>query len=216
VRAEQFKRVLRPDGSLIVNIKEPVIDGERSTYVLELIQSMRRSGWLWTEEFVWHKANCAPGQWPDRFPDAWERCLHFTLQRYFVMYRDAVIVPVDGLASLSDADMLRGTSMAVCIFATKISRSANRNSVYPTNVLHMAAEYRDVGNPAACPEGLAEWFIRLFTREGGLVLDPFVGSGSSAVAANRLGRDFIGIDLLARNIELAKARMAEVGSAAAA
>jgi site-specific DNA-methyltransferase (adenine-specific) len=73
-RAEQFARVLKPGGSLVINIKEKVVDGERHTYVLELILAMKKQGWLWTEEYVWHKRNCFPGKWPNRFRDAWERC----------------------------------------------------------------------------------------------------------------------------------------------
>lgn len=49
-KAAQFKRVLKPTGTFILNIKERVVDGERHTYVLELILKMREQGWLWTEE----------------------------------------------------------------------------------------------------------------------------------------------------------------------
>jgi DNA modification methylase len=76
-RSEQFLRVLKPTGTFILNIKERVVGGERSTYVLELILALRKQGWLWTEEFIWHKKNCHPGKWPNRFRDAWERCLQF-------------------------------------------------------------------------------------------------------------------------------------------
>lgn len=74
----EIKRILKPTGSFVLNIKERVADGERHTYVLDLILEMRRQGWLWTEEYIWHKKNCYPGKWPNRFRDAWERCLHFT------------------------------------------------------------------------------------------------------------------------------------------
>jgi DNA modification methylase len=57
-RSEQFLRVLKPSGTFILNIKERVVDGERHTYVIELILELRKQGWLWTEEFVWHKKNC--------------------------------------------------------------------------------------------------------------------------------------------------------------
>ena len=69
-RTEQFLRVLKSTGTFILNIKERVVDGERHTYVIELILNMRKQGWLWTEEFIWHKKNCHPGKWPNRFRDA--------------------------------------------------------------------------------------------------------------------------------------------------
>ena len=54
-KTEEFLRVLKPTGTFILNIKEKVVNGERHTYVLELILALRQQGWLWTEEFVWHK-----------------------------------------------------------------------------------------------------------------------------------------------------------------
>ena len=57
---KEVLRVLKSDGTFILNIKEKVINGERHTYVIELILEMRKQGWLWTEEFIWHKKNCYP------------------------------------------------------------------------------------------------------------------------------------------------------------
>ncbi|MCK4817103.1 site-specific DNA-methyltransferase, partial [bacterium] len=76
--SEQLYRLLKPTGSFILNIKENIKNGERQTYVLELILSLKKQGWLWTEEYCWYKKNSYPGKWPNRFRDNWERCLHFT------------------------------------------------------------------------------------------------------------------------------------------
>lgn len=76
-KSEQFLRVLKSSGTFVLNIKEKAVGGERHTYVIDLILKMKEQGWLWTEEFVWHKKNCYPGKWPNRFRDAWERCLQF-------------------------------------------------------------------------------------------------------------------------------------------
>ncbi len=93
-RSEQFLRVLKPTGSFVLNIKEKAECGERHVYVLELILALRKQGWLWTEEYIWHKKNCHPGKWPNRFRDSWERCLHFSKTRQFKMYQEAVMVPM--------------------------------------------------------------------------------------------------------------------------
>lgn len=90
----ELKRVLKPTGTFILNIKEKVVGGERHTYVLDLIKALRDQGWLWTEEFIWHKRNSFPGKWPNRFRDSWERLLHFNKQKHFDMYQDEVMVPV--------------------------------------------------------------------------------------------------------------------------
>ena len=61
---------------------------------------MRKLGWLWTEEYIWHKKNSYPGKWPNRFRDSWERCIHFTKSKKFNMYQEEVMVPMGGLEKL--------------------------------------------------------------------------------------------------------------------
>ena len=198
-RAAEMKRVLRQDGSLVLNIKERVVAGERHAYVLELILAMREQGWLWTEEYVWHKKNCYPGKWPNRFRDAWERLLHFTLDRKFAMYQEEVMVPMGDwrqrrLSNLSTTDRARDESKVGSGFGKNVSNWVGRDMAYPTNVLHMATECANKAHSAAFPSALPEWFIKLFTKPGDMVLDPFMGSGTTVLAARSLGRSAIGID----------------------
>ena len=101
-RSGQFLRVLKPTGTFVLNIKEKAENGERHTFVIELILALRKQGWLWTEEFIWHKKNCYPGKWPNRFRDAWERCLQFNKTRHFKMNQEAVMVPMGDWADKGD------------------------------------------------------------------------------------------------------------------
>jgi len=68
---------------------------------------------------------------------------------------------------------------------------------------------RRVGHPAPFPVELPEQLIRLYTFEGDLVLDPFMGSGSALVAAARLGRRYVGYDTDADYVDIARRRVAE-------
>jgi site-specific DNA-methyltransferase (adenine-specific) len=70
---------------------------------------------------------------------------------------------------------------------------------------------RRVGHPAPFPVELPEKLIELYTFGGDLVLDPFMGSGSTLVAASRTGRRYVGYDLDAGYVELARARVEEEG-----
>ena len=198
--ADELQRVLKPTGTFILNIKERVVKGERHTYVLELILAMRKRGWLWTEEFIWHKKNCYPGKWPNRFRDAWERLLQFNLQRKFKMNQDSVMVPVGDwyesrMRTLSETDRARDESKVGSGFGKKVANWLDRNKVYPDNVLHRATECSNRKHSAAFPYWLPEWFIDLFTDTGDVVLDPFVGSGTTAFAALDKGRCVIGIEI---------------------
>ena len=207
-RAAEFLRVLKPTGSFVLNIKEKALNGERHTYVLELIIALRKQGWFWTEEYIWHKKNCYPGKWPNRFRDAWERCLHFTKQRKFKMNQDAVKVPMGDwaqtrLKSLGKNDVVRYDSQVGNAFGKNIANWQGREMAYPTNVLHLATECGNKRHSAAFPLALPKWFIELFTDPGDVVLDPFVGSGTTAEAAIGCGRAAVGIDLAPEFVALA-------------
>lgn len=198
--SEQLLRVLKPSGSFILNIKEKVYDGERHTYVIELILALRKQGWLWTEEYMWHKKNSFPGKWPNRLRDAWERLLHFTKEKKFNMYQDAVKIPIGDwsktrLKNLSETDKVRDESKVGSGFGKKIENWVGKDMVLPDNVLYIATESSNKNHSAVFPEGLPEWFIKLFTREGDIVLDPFLGSGTTCRVAHNLKRDSIGIEL---------------------
>ena len=212
---EQLLRVLKPTGTFVLNIKERVLNGERSIYVMELILQMRKQGWLWTEEYIWHKKNSYPGKWPNRFRDSWERLLQFNKNRKFNMYQEEVMVPMGDwvktrLKKLSDTDKKRDESKVGSGFGKNISNWLDREMAYPTNVLHLATECNNKNHSAAFPEGLPEWFIKLFTKESDTVLDPFMGSGTTNFVANRMKRNSIGIEIIPEYYEIVKSEIQPV------
>lgn len=226
---EQLKRILKDKGSFILNIKEHPSNGERETYVLELILAMRKQGWFWIEEYCWYKKNSFPGKWPNRFRDSWERCLHFTKKKDFKMYQKAVKVPIGDWAqkrfkSMSENDFVRHISKNNTHLAKNVSNWLNKKKVFPHNVLVFEEEHRlylgnvvetavDTSNKnhsAIYPIELPSWFIRLFTKENDVVLDPFLGSGTTAVAATMHGRKYIGIELKKEYFDEASKNVSEV------
>jgi site-specific DNA-methyltransferase (adenine-specific) len=214
-RTAQFLRVLKPTGSFVLNIKEKALNGQRHTYVLELILAMKKQGWLWTEEYIWHKRNCFPGKWPNRFRDAWERCLHFTKEKKFTMNQDAVMVPMGEwantrLKTLGKNDVVRFDSQVGNGFGKNIANWKGRTMAFPTNVLHLATECGNKGHSAAFPSSLPEWFIKLFTDAGDAVLDPFVGSGTTVEAAVSLDRTVVGIDILSKYVDLSREKLGPI------
>ena len=205
--SKQLLRVLKPTGTFILNIKEKVVEGERSTYVMELILAMRKQGWYWTEEFIWHKKNSYPGKWPNRFRDSWERLLQFNKAKHFHMYQEEVMVPMGDwkksrLKNLSETDKTRDNSKVGSGFGKNISNWIDREMAYPSNVLHLATECKNKNHSAAFPEELPEWFIKLFTKEGDIVLDPFMGSGTTLSVAKRMRRNSIGIEIVPEYYEM--------------
>ena len=214
-RAAEFQRVLKRSGSFVLNIKEKAENGERHTFVIELILALRQQGWLWTEEYIWHKKNCHPGKWPNRFRDAWERCLHFTRERSFKMNQEAVMVPMGDwkekrLQSLGANDVVRFNSQVGSGFGKNIANWKDRAMAFPSNVLHFATECGNKNHSATFPKALPRWFIKLFTDPGDWVLDPFAGSGTTSIVADELGRNSVAIDIKQEYIKLTREELVSI------
>ncbi|MFW9943066.1 MAG: DNA-methyltransferase [Candidatus Thorarchaeota archaeon] len=216
----ELHRVLKNNGSFILNIKEHPRNGERATYVIELILELKKQGWFWIEEYCWYKKNSFPGKWPNRFRDSWERCLHFTKNKKFKMYQDAVKVPIGDWAdkrfkSMSDKDFKRHLSQTNNSLGRNVSNWLDRKKVYPHNVVLFEEEHfvsnviefptvcYNKQHSAAFPLELPTWFLKLFTRKGDIVLDPFMGSGTTAYAALSMGRNYLGVELNQDFVDLA-------------
>jgi len=230
--SEQLYRVLKSRGSFILNIKEHANNGERETYVLDLILELRKQGWLWVEEYCWYKKNSFPGKWPNRFRDTWERCYHFTKQNNFKMYQDAVKVPIGDwikprFKSMSKKDFIRNISKTDSNFGRNVSNWLGKRKVFPHNVLdfenehylepttllHFATECTNRNHSAVFPLELPSWFILLLTRKDNIILDPFMGVGTTAIAARLLGRRYLGIEIMDEYITEARANIRDLEKA---
>ena len=133
----------------------------------------------------------------------------------FNFYHYGVLVPPGywakpGLLNLSETDKRRDESKVKSGFGKNISNWIGRDKAYPTNVLYLATECANRNHSAAFPLALPSWFIRLFTEKHDVVLDPFVGSGTTAIAAKQLERAYIGIDCNPQYCDMAKAKLKEV------
>ena len=116
------------------------------------------------------------------------------------MNQEDVMVPMgdwtnNRLVNLNDTDRIRDESKVGSGFGKRIENWVGRDMAYPTNVLHMATECANRSHSAAFPKTLPNWFIRLFTDPRDVVLDPFIGSGTTVFAALELGRKAIGIEI---------------------
>ena len=201
-RAEQMKRIMKPTGSFVLNIKEKCSNGERHIYVLKLIITLKEQlGFKWVDEYCWHKAFSYPGRYPNRLRDGWERLLHFTKQNNFKMRQNAVMRPaVDGRIN-PHPTLIDYEFDKLKIFVPKsnsglVTKNIHNNMVLPDNVLYLAPEKNKQAHSAPFPKGIPEFFIKLFTDKGDVVLDPFLGSGTTYRVAECLGRIALGIEIL--------------------
>lgn len=198
-------RVLEPGGRIAVNVANLGRKPYRSLSadVINLLQDDPETRFLLRGEILWQKGEGANGScaWGS-FRSAANPVLRDITERIIVASKgqlDRAMKPKKRaeLGLPSHSDVLADDFMALTLDLWKIpAESAQR-----------------VNHPAPFPVELPEQLIRLLTYENDLVLDPFVGSGSSLVAAARLGRRYIGYDLDPDYVEIARERVAgEVGA----
>lgn len=196
-------RILKDDGSVIINISPHIRKGELSDYVLRTRLALREAGWIELPELIWHKTNSIPTGAPNRPRRSWESLLWFGKHGRAFGNPKANGHPLKGKwgrINTSQADT-NGWSHSWKGSAKKPSISRC------TDVFSSRTNHVRTGHPASFPVELAEWCGKLITPDGGTILDPFTGSSSTGVAALKNGWNFIGIDQVAEYIELSRKRL---------
>jgi site-specific DNA-methyltransferase (adenine-specific)/site-specific DNA-methyltransferase (cytosine-N4-specific) len=196
---EPFYNVLKPTGSLVINIKDKVVDGVRHRYVWHTIEALCERGWFAIDDYLWYKTNPMPGYWPTRLRDGWEYCFHLAKTKRPFFNPDAVRKPIGGwvesrLRNLGKNDLSRHNSVNDSGFGRDISKWVGKQTVLPSNVLTTPLVGKNKGHPAVYPVELPQFFIKLLCPKDGLVVDPFCGSGTTGIAALSLGRCSVLID----------------------
>jgi DNA modification methylase len=189
------RSVLAEDGSWFVNIKEHCDDGQRSLYVKDLaVAHVRQWRWQLVDEYMWIK----PGLPRDpvifgKFKDGWESVFWFSAVARPKFRPAAVMHESDSAARCLDTtgpslSKMQGTGASY-------SMESFEGMAFPSNVLKVAPKSSGERHPAAFPVGLPSFFLRAYTDEGDTALDPFMGSGTTLIAAEQLGRTCFGIEL---------------------
>lgn len=196
---EPFYKALKPTGSLVLNIKDKVVDGVRHRYVWHTIEALSSRGWFAIDDYLWHKTNPMPGYWPSRLRDGWEYCFHLAKSKRPYFNADAVRQPIGDwvesrLAKLGENDLSRHNSVNESGFGRDISKWVGKQTVLPSNVISRALVGKNKGHPAVFPVDLPLFFIKLLSPENGFVVDPFGGSGTTGIAALSAGRRCVLID----------------------
>ncbi len=197
--SDQFWRVLADDGSFVLNVKDKIVNGIRHRFVWHTIEALTAGGWLCIDDYIWVKPNAMPGYWPNRLRDEWEYCFHLTKRAKFAMYQEAIKQPIGNwaekrLAKLTGKSNGRHNSENNSGFGRDLRKWVGKELVLPGNTVKVPLVGKNMGHPAAFPTGLPKFFMKLFTRQGDKVLDPFAGSGSTGLAAEELKRNVVLID----------------------
>lgn len=190
----ELYRVTRPTGSYWLNLGDKCERKEWLGIPWRVAFAMREIGWKIRSEVIWHKPKHVPNAAKDRLTPAHEQLFHFVKSKDAYYDMDAIRKP-SSPSILGKNGVVKTPRGGV---PTDVWSIQVEDSIFPENPY------------AVFPEALVELPIRATCPRGGTVLDPFVGSGTTAVVALRLGRKAIGIDASAECLELTKKRILEV------
>lgn len=185
---------LADDGSYFCNIKPNAEGIKRELYVFDLVLShVRDWGWNFADEFCWERAGI-PQQVSRRFKNQFEPIYHFTKGEWKfrpdeVKHKSKAVPKAKGKGA-GDTNAAKRQGHVSAVDGNEI----NEGMAYPGNRLP-TFQSEALGHPAAYPVGLAEFFIKAYTDGGDLVFDPFMGSGSTLIAAEKNGRISCGTEL---------------------
>lgn len=201
-------QTLKETGSFVLNIKEHVTDGVRDTYVFETVLRIARE-FRWVDTYIWAKKNPFPTGSKRRLKDAFEYCFHFAKTRNYKFNPNNALVPADSRFLESERRrMNKGVHNTNNGSGMNMSKRVSSSElVRPSNVILLPTDTSNHLHPATFPIGLPERFIKLMTDRGDVVLDPFVGSGTTGCAAISLGRSFIGFDISSEYCDMARTRI---------
>jgi site-specific DNA-methyltransferase (adenine-specific) len=202
---------LAPEGSWFVNIKEHCEDGQRVLYVKDLaLAHVRRWGWLFVDELCWVRKG-VPGGWPNRFKTGWEPVFHFSRERAIKFRPETVSHRTEHAFDYSPQTARSRSGSG--LLGTDPHGGYREGLARPTNVIEVNARPGDYdpAHPAQFPIGLPEFFLRAYSDPSDVVLDPFVGAGTTLLAAEQTGRAGHGIEIAPRYCAVVLERLAALG-----
>jgi site-specific DNA-methyltransferase (adenine-specific) len=213
----EARRLLKPDGSVIINIRPHIRNGQISDYVLRTRLALREDGWAELPELIWQKPDAVPTGSRYRPRRTWESLL------WFAHHGRAWADPLAAAGSMhphakkygmgTDAAQRNGWAHGPVggnVFAQERARVTD---VFQVPAIRARWEkHPGFDHPAPFPALLAEQVAHLVCPPGGTILDPFSGSASTGVACIRNGWDYIGIEAMAEYAEMSRRRLEQTAA----
>ena len=211
----EVRRVLKPTGQFVLNYRSRRQGVERGALQYELIFWLREQGWLFVEDHVWVKPSPPPGKYRQALKDAIEYCFRFAKSDLFELYPEQCL----SAARWDSRDRERRKRLAHNHQRVDAPSGHGRNRVQagpdwvaPSNAIVTEPEFspNPSKHPARFPPAIPEFFIKLCTRPGGSVFDPFAGTSTAGIVAEALDRKWVMAELDEAYCDVVPERLADL------
>lgn len=216
----EILRVLKPEGSAFINFVHGRKDGFSSSTLYAFPALLEQVGFRIVQPLYWLKTNARPTADERVLKSAVEPIFHVVKSGAYRVHKDAIRRPslyaardkrawkynphgadggnwlcpaLDRLNKLSVQELL-GAVLDPAGDVLPLKKTQNQSTLHP----------------AAMPDELADWLILYGSKPGDLILDPFLGSGTTACRAKALGRHYVGYESVSEYARLAEDRLALV------
>jgi DNA modification methylase len=212
--AKGIYEVLKDNGVFVLNIRNNVVEKARHTYVYELVHRLHKEAKFdLIEDMIWDKVKVLPNPKGRRPMDVYEFVFVFGKGREVTWNVDSVRTPYSTRTEkrYQTEVKVRWNSIREDRGNRKIE--LNPLGAFPKNVIRIPSESTRTGHPAPFPVELAEWFVRAYSNPREIVYDPFAGGGTTAIAAQKNGRNWILTEIHKEYIALAQKRIDDTARA---
>ena len=202
--AALWKARLAEDGSFFLNIKEHCENGERHLYVKRLVIALREEGgWKYIDELCWQR-RAMPGSYGSRFRNEWEPMFHFAkITGDAVKFRPFNVgVESEAVPTYAPA-IRRAKTGGPWEHGSDLSARNEPGVAWPGNIIRTSLDSGGAGergHPAQYPVKLPTFFLKAYSDESDTVLDPFLGSGTTLIAAEQTGRVCYGMEIVGKYV----------------
>ena len=217
------RRVLSDRGTLWIVLGDKYEDGRQLGMPWRVALALTDDGWILRSDIIWHKPNAMPSAAKTRPTTDHEYVFFLTKSQDYYYDADAIREPHVTFTDKSrmkggrkhffqrDGTPEQGKNGGTQLHHGRWDQAFHPQGRNKRTVWSIPLSKFREAHFAVFPEQLVQNCVLAGSPPGGVVLDPFVGSGTTALVARRLGRDFVGIDCVAEYCQMAEARLRKAG-----
>lgn len=206
--ASNLYRITKQGGVVVWIVNDAVVNGGETGTSFKQAQTFMESGFNLHDTMIWHKDSFS-------FPECNRYPQTFEYMFIFSKGKPKTFNPIKDRENKCFGMEIHGTYRQKDGTTTKRGvRWSDEMGIRERGIRHNVWETpseknNKTGHPAVFPQRLAEDHIRTWSNKGDVVLDPFLGSGTTGLAAIDLGREFIGVEISKEYFKMAKSRIEE-------